>query len=319
MRILLAGTFLICLTFLPVKNVNSQFTQIACSRRVIETYPVDQRHLVITLLDEARPVADEFVRLLGSRKLVGFLRRFKNVQIFFNENPSGGKQIDPARLSRILGRVSRYEYWNQEIVYNISRPEIDPQGRMSTSYRIWTDKFGGDQIYVFVETRQNTEAQIVITGVAFYGAWAENQFTEELRRESGTMKCQRMESGLKYKAASADIRQPLEYVTRLRKPTRVTGAIGGESHDSYVIRARKGQIMTVRISWRAERNKEWANNHAEFYVGELPTFDGDGAVNFGKESNDGKQWSGTIPRTKDYYIYVMAHPVAHYTLRVTLK
>jgi hypothetical protein len=109
-----------------------------------------------------------------------------------------------------------------------------------------------------------------------------------------------------------------EYVRRLRGPATVKGVIGGESHTSYVIRARKGQIMTVSISWKSERN-ESGDNHAEFYVGELPNFDGDGRVTFGKESDGGRRWSGTIQKTKDYYIYVMAHPVADYVLKVTLK
>src|SRR5687768_18265969 len=49
--------------------------------------------------------------------------------------------------------------------------------------------------------------------------------------------------------------QPQEYLARLRNPATVRGTIGGESHDSYVIRARKGQMMTVRLSWREERNE----------------------------------------------------------------
>ena len=110
-----------------------------------------------------------------------------------------------------------------------------------------------------------------------------------------------------------------EYTQRLRSPATVRGLIGGESHDSYVIRARKGQTMTVQISWRRERDNAPGDNHAEFFVGELPNFDGNGLVKFGKESNEGKRWSGKIPKTRNYYIYVMAHPTAHYTLRVTVK
>lgn len=110
-----------------------------------------------------------------------------------------------------------------------------------------------------------------------------------------------------------------EYVQRLRNPATIKGFIGGESHDSYVIRARKGQTMTVQISWRRERDRELGDNHAEFFVGELPDFDGDGHVKFGRESHNGKRWTGRIPKTGDYYIYVMAHPTAHYTLKVTLK
>ncbi|MFN2499697.1 MAG: hypothetical protein ABR557_11490, partial [Pyrinomonadaceae bacterium] len=35
-----------------------------------------------------------------------------------------------------------------------------------------------------------------------------------------------------------------EPAKQLRSPAIVRGFIGGESHDSYVIRARKGQVMT---------------------------------------------------------------------------
>jgi len=112
--------------------------------------------------------------------------------------------------------------------------------------------------------------------------------------------------------------QPQEYLARLRNPATVRGTIGGESHDSYVIRARKGQMMTVRLSWREERN-ELGINQAQFYVSELANFGGEGAVKFGKESHNGNRWSGRIPRTKNYYIYVMAHPIADYTLRVTVR
>ena len=118
---------------------------------------------------------------------------------------------------------------------------------------------------------------------------------------------------------AAGIAWAQEYTQRLRSPAAVRGLIGGESHDSYVIRARKGQTMTVQISWRREHDNELGANHAEFFVGELPNFDGNGQVKFGKESNNGKRWSGKIPKTGNYYIYVMAHPTAHYTLRVTVK
>lgn len=105
----------------------------------------------------------------------------------------------------------------------------------------------------------------------------------------------------------------------LRSPATVRGFIGGESHDSYVVRARQGQIMTVQISWRREHDNDQGDNHAEFFVSESPSFDGDGPVKFGKESDKDKRWSGRIAKTGDYYIYVTAHPTAHYTLRVTVR
>jgi len=87
----------------------------------------------------------------------------------------------------------------------------------------------------------------------------------------------------------------------------------------YVIRARQDQIMTVQINWRREHDDELGDNHAEFFVSELPNFNGDGLVKFGKESDKGKRWSGKIPKTGNYYIYVNAYPTAHYTLRVTVR
>ena len=101
---------------------------------------------------------------------------------------------------------------------------------------------------------------------------------------------------------------------RLKSPAVVKGEIGGEAHDSYVIRARKGQTMTVRISWRRKDN-----NRAEFSISRSANFFEGEPVKFGKESNLGKTWRGKIPRTGDYYIYVVAHPTADYTISVTLQ
>ena len=101
---------------------------------------------------------------------------------------------------------------------------------------------------------------------------------------------------------------------RLRSPATTRGFIGGESHDSYVIRTRKGQTMTVRISWRRE-----GDNKADFTFSESPSFFGAEQVSFGSLSPDSRRWTGRIPKSRDYYIYVVAHPTAHYTLRVNLK
>jgi len=101
---------------------------------------------------------------------------------------------------------------------------------------------------------------------------------------------------------------------RLRSPAVVRGAIGGEAHASYVIRARKGQLLTVRISWRRE-----GDNSASFSVTKSASFFGGESIKFGKESDDGKKFVGRVPSTGNYYIYVTAHPLAHYTLRVTVR
>lgn len=101
---------------------------------------------------------------------------------------------------------------------------------------------------------------------------------------------------------------------RLRSPATVRGFVGGESHDSYVIRVSKGKTMTVQISWRRE-----GDNHAEFTISRSSSFFNGNPVKFGKETNNGKRWVGRIPKTGNYYLYVVANPTAHYKLKVTVR
>lgn len=72
--------------------------------------------------------------------------------------------------------------------------------------------------------------------------------------------------------------------------------------------------MTVRISWRREDD-----NQASFDVSAASASDEAGEVVSGRESDHGKRWTGKIPKTGDYVISVVAHPSAHYTLRVRLR
>jgi hypothetical protein len=94
----------------------------------------------------------------------------------------------------------------------------------------------------------------------------------------------------------------------------VRGFIGGESHDGYVVRARKGSVLTVRLSWQRE-----GDNRASFVVSESPDFYTSEPVKFGAKDNDDQRWAGRVPRTGDYYVYVVAHPSAHYTLKVSVR
>ncbi len=101
---------------------------------------------------------------------------------------------------------------------------------------------------------------------------------------------------------------------KLKSPAVVKGNIGGESHDSYVIHAQKGKLMKVEINWKPD-----GNNKASFTVSESSNFFSSEPIGFGSESKNGKQWTGRIPKTGDYYIYVVAHPIADYRLRVTVR
>ena len=101
---------------------------------------------------------------------------------------------------------------------------------------------------------------------------------------------------------------------RLKSPTVVKGNIGGESHDSYVIHAQKGKLMIVEISWEPHDG-----NNASFTISESSNFFSSEPVGFGSEEKNGKRWTGRIPGTRNYYIYVVAHPIADYRLKVTVR
>ena len=104
-----------------------------------------------------------------------------------------------------------------------------------------------------------------------------------------------------------------ESIKRLRSPASVRGIIGGESHDRYVIRVKRGRVLTVRLSWRRE-----GDNQAEFDVTRSANGNSE-PVEFGKWSNDHKRWIGQVPKSGDYYVEVVAHPTARYTLSVMVK
>ena len=72
--------------------------------------------------------------------------------------------------------------------------------------------------------------------------------------------------------------------------------------------------MTVQLSWRQE-----GGNGAGFNISHMPGFFDVELVAFGVKSDNEKRWTGKIPKTGNYYIYVVAHPDAHYILKVSLK
>ena len=92
------------------------------------------------------------------------------------------------------------------------------------------------------------------------------------------------------------------------KTAVVKGFIGGEAHDSYALHLRGGRKLIVTITSAA--------NRAQFSVS---TSEFGEQVSFGNFTNGGRTWTGTIPETNVYFISVIAHPTARYTLRVTKK
>lgn len=105
--------------------------------------------------------------------------------------------------------------------------------------------------------------------------------------------------------------QPQTKPKRVKAPATIRGLIGGEAGDWYVVRIARGRQLIVEISWKKEDD-----NTATFSVTE--SRDG-GTISFGKESDGGRKWTGKAPKTADYFIEVMAHPSAHYVLKLKIK
>jgi hypothetical protein len=111
--------------------------------------------------------------------------------------------------------------------------------------------------------------------------------------------------------ATSVIAQPQTKPKRVHAPATIRGLVGGESNDTYVVHVRKGRQLTVELSWKKEDD-----NTASFSMGGSKDLE---PVSFGKESNGGRKWVGKVPKTGDYFIEVVAHPSAHYVLRVRVK
>ncbi len=100
---------------------------------------------------------------------------------------------------------------------------------------------------------------------------------------------------------------------RLKNPATVKGTVGGESHDSYVIRVRKNQTLTVQITW-----KEKGDRVGHFIVSRSDNFFTGGVIR-GISTYNEKNWYSKLKKTGDYYIYVTGNPVVNYTLKVSVK
>lgn len=101
---------------------------------------------------------------------------------------------------------------------------------------------------------------------------------------------------------------------RLKNGVAVNSTIGGEAHDSYVIRVRKGQTLHIQTSWNGNRDR-----NVSFFVTRSADFFKSEKVERGIETYDGKNWRLKMARTGDYYIYVTAYPTAEYTVKATVK
>jgi hypothetical protein len=115
-------------------------------------------------------------------------------------------------------------------------------------------------------------------------------------------------------AFTADSRALHEAVSMVAVPGTVHGFVGGEAHESYRVHVREGERLVVRITWRRVRS-----NRAECTISESQDFGAAAPLSYGTWSADGTRWEGTMPKTGTVFIYVVAHPAAHYRLTISRR
>lgn len=87
------------------------------------------------------------------------------------------------------------------------------------------------------------------------------------------------------------------------------GYIGGESHDRYSIFLKRGARTNIQL--------KSPNNSAEFLLSVATKFAAAEPVRSGAANEKERSWTGVIPQTRRYYIFVTAYPDAKYELAVT--
>lgn len=91
--------------------------------------------------------------------------------------------------------------------------------------------------------------------------------------------------------------------------TTVSGAVVRGERDKYILGAREGQTMTVRI-----RSVEDNAVFQIYFLGEQESLEGAG------EGDDAKSWKGNLPSTTDYIIVVgSSRGNASYKLEVKIE
>ena len=197
-RLILTVTLsvLLLLWISTVESNEPQMIVVGCSRKIIESYPKPQSKPVLRLLDESRSMTDEFMSAFSKGDPSEIHRRYPQLEVWFNKDSQGGKQLQLPAVFSIIGAPIRFDYRSDEALYSLSRPQIEPRGRFSTLYWLGTSKAGGNEVdghfLLIVETRIVDEERKVTSAIV-YGDWAHKQFSGE---RSGT-KCAGMESGLR--------------------------------------------------------------------------------------------------------------------------
>jgi hypothetical protein len=89
------------------------------------------------------------------------------------------------------------------------------------------------------------------------------------------------------------------------------GFVGGEAHDTYAIYAHEGDRVEVRLRWSHSHG-----NTAEMTVSESDDLGSAAPISTATVTEGGRRWTGRVGAAGVLYVFVVAHPSAHYMLTV---
>jgi len=155
------------MAFSSFPDARAQLEYVGCSRANLDCYPEDQKRPVLDYLDESRPVADDFVRLLSEHRLDDVPKIPGGISAWIMGDPN--VEVDLATFDRALGEISDHEYRDQRILYDsLGARGIDLSGEVVTTYAVRATKSKADRALLRVTTRTMDEGtRIVVTGVHF--------------------------------------------------------------------------------------------------------------------------------------------------------
>jgi hypothetical protein len=140
-----------CLVFIEAK---AQANSIGCLRPTIESYSGDEKLSVLSHLDEAQRVADEFIQLFADNKFGEIYELHKGMKIYvIKRSGDGAVSMSLEAVRQEYGQITRYEYRDQVLIYTFNGP-IELSRTVVTRYATETAKIQGGDLYLHVETHK---------------------------------------------------------------------------------------------------------------------------------------------------------------------
>jgi hypothetical protein len=138
-------------------EAEAQMTAVRCNRSTIESFPEQEKRPVLLYMDESRKVADEFMQLLAKGKFDEIYNLHKWASINVQGKPS--IKMDLATFEQKQGRITHFEYRNQDIIWYLTNPEIDLRESVGTWYSVKTTKTKSGLVSLLVETNKKARPQ----------------------------------------------------------------------------------------------------------------------------------------------------------------